>query len=582
MKKCNNIWDEYIKIEEIGSNFFSKVYKAKNNLTDNYVAIKEIKKTNINENTILKVIETMKKLKNSILLLNSIETNEYYYLIYELCFLSLEKYLNIRENPLSINEIKEMLLELNKCFKEMKEKNIIHGNLKPSNILLSLNKTNINKMDFKISDFGINELRDIKKINLDNIQITMSPEIIKGEKNMISSKSDIWSLGIIIYYMLFKQLPYINNKDDIQEIENNEKLKLIYDLKLKDLINKMLIININKRISWEDYFKHPFFNQNSNENIELKNKITSFTAQKIIQIDFNESVNYLMQINKNYFIASIGKGIIKIFDNFFKIILTIQLEKKHFINYILQIKDGRIVTCSNNIKIIKLLDNYTRYEITQEFFDNQELICKVIELSTSHLVSLDYNGTVNFYMKSNDGSGEYFLFKINKNVFGTVSNAFEIPNKKFIISSGNKINFKIKLYDAQTCDYIKTLDKFDVMTYFAAKEIYLLLSPNILAIGTYCSISIIDLEKEILIKRYPVSTECNWYTYVITKFKNNYILCGIDGDIVLFLINDDWSLKYIGIIKNAHEIEVNSIIALDEKSFLSSGKEGKIIKWELI
>ena len=120
------------------------------------------------------------------------------------------------------------------------------------------------------------------------------------------------------------------------------------------------------------------------------------------------------------------------------------------------------------------------------------------------------------------------------------------------------------------------------MTYFAAKEIYLLLSPNILAIGTYCSISIIDLEKEILIKRYPVSTECNWYTYVITKFKNNYILCGIDGDIVLFLINDDWSLKYIGIIKNAHEIEVNSIIALDEKSFLSSGKEGKIIKWELI
>ena len=100
--------------------FFSKVYKAKNNLTDNYVAIKEIKKTNINENTILKLIEIMKKLKNSILLLNSIETNEYYYLIYELCFLSLEKYLNIRENPLSINEIKEMLLELNKCFKEMK------------------------------------------------------------------------------------------------------------------------------------------------------------------------------------------------------------------------------------------------------------------------------------------------------------------------------------------------------------------------------------------------------------------------------------------------------------------------------
>ncbi len=586
MKKVNSIWDEFIKIEEIGSNLFSKVYRAKNNLSDNYVAIKEIKKININENNILKVIETMKKLNNSVLLIDSFETTDYYYLILELCLLSLEKYLDIRENPLTINEIREMLLELNKCVKEMKEKKIIHGNLKPSNILLSLNKSNINKMNFKISDFGINDLRDVTKMNLNNIQITMSPEVLKGEKDKISSKTDIWSLGIIIYYMLFKEFPYtISNKNNVKEIVIKSKLKQTYDVKLNDLINKMLVININQRISWEEYYNHPFLNIKSNQNIKSKEfkKITSFKNQKILEIDFaKEEVLYLMQTNTNYFIASIGKGKIKIFDNFYTTLLTIH-EDNDQINYIIQIKDGRIVTCSNKIMIIKLLDNYTRYEITQEFNDNQKYICKIKELSTSHLVSVDYNGTMNFYMKSSDDSDEYFLFKVNTRAFPTVSNVYEIPNQKFIVSSGNRVNFNIKLFDSQTCDYIKTYNKFQVITYHAATDIYLLLNPNILAVGTYKTISIIDLEKERLIKKYVDSSEYDGYTYVITKFRNNYILSGNDrGDIELFVINDDWSLKSIGIIKGAHDSYIYSIIALDEKSFLSCGKEGKIKKWELL
>ena len=57
----------------------------------------------------------------------------------------------------------------------------------------------------------------------------MSPEILKGEENLICNKSDIWSLGIIIYYMLFKEYPY-NSKNEyqiIKEIESNKQLKSI-------------------------------------------------------------------------------------------------------------------------------------------------------------------------------------------------------------------------------------------------------------------------------------------------------------------------------------------------------------------
>ncbi len=104
------------------------------------------------------------------------------------------------------------VLDLNKSFKEKKDKNIIHRDLKLSNILLSLNKSKINKISFKISHFGLSKLIEGSKINkmsLKGITITMSFEILKGKENLICNKSDILSLGIIIF-------------------------------------------------SWEEYFKHPF------------------------------------------------------------------------------------------------------------------------------------------------------------------------------------------------------------------------------------------------------------------------------------------------------------------------------------
>ena len=268
-----NIWDKYKKLEIIGNISIADIYRAKNNSTKENVAIKEIKKIKINDSNknIIKEKEIIQKLKteNIVSLIEIIESQDSYFIISELCYMSLEEYIEKRKDPLSIDELREFLLELNKGFKEMNDNNIIHKNLKLSNILLSLNKKRMDKICFKISNFRMSKLLENE---LNDSPLTIAPEVLKRETNLISSKSDIWSLGIIIYYLLFKEYPYNGGEYNIiKQIESKKELNNIYCKELDDLIKKMLNPNINERISWENYFEHPFFNNNSKLNLPLFN-----------------------------------------------------------------------------------------------------------------------------------------------------------------------------------------------------------------------------------------------------------------------------------------------------------------------
>jgi tRNA A-37 threonylcarbamoyl transferase component Bud32 len=67
----------------------------------------------------------------------------------ELC-LNLDEYLKIRNEGLSIEELKYILIELNKMFKKMHDNNIYHKNLNLSNILISLDKINKTSLKYLI------------------------------------------------------------------------------------------------------------------------------------------------------------------------------------------------------------------------------------------------------------------------------------------------------------------------------------------------------------------------------------------------------------------------------------------------
>ena len=92
----------------------------------------------------------------------------------------------------------------------------------------------------------------------------MAPEIIN--KKDYDIKSDLWSVGIIMYEMLYGKVPFKagNFLELIKNINNTvivyEHPKIIPSYEALDLLKKLLVKEPNERSNWNDFFNHPWFN----------------------------------------------------------------------------------------------------------------------------------------------------------------------------------------------------------------------------------------------------------------------------------------------------------------------------------
>ena len=194
----------------------------------------------------------------------SFDTKEEFIIVMELCDNTLFYELAKTENGFNEKEIRDILLQLNNAFRKLNENNIAHRDIKLHNILVKYLNKEKTKFKVLLSDYGVsNQLNNItqKYQTFAGTKIIMAPEILKGEE--YNNKCDLWSLGIIIYQLYTKKIPYNGEVDNeiLEQIKNigQSILDKIKDEKLKDLLSKLLIEDPDKRISWEEYFKHDFF-----------------------------------------------------------------------------------------------------------------------------------------------------------------------------------------------------------------------------------------------------------------------------------------------------------------------------------
>ena len=252
-------------------------------------------------------IENMKICENkySVKFYESFENENILAVVMELCDNNLSNILIKKKEGFNIKEIYEIMYQLNKTFKIMRENRIVHRDIKLDNILIKYENNNILNFICKLTDYGISKKMNDFTIckNYIGTAITMAPEILKNEglNKEYDEKCDLWSIGVIIYQLYFKRPPFIGNKEYsiLNLIKNQGILKKTGYYKLDDLITKLLIEDPKKRLNWDEYFNHSFFK----DEIIITYKTDGKKEIKILGKQFeekNKNICYIIYKNKEY------------------------------------------------------------------------------------------------------------------------------------------------------------------------------------------------------------------------------------------------------------------------------------------
>ena len=319
----SDITNHYEVIKKIGEGSYGKIYKAKNKISNELRAMKQMEKSKIkNIQTFKNEIEILSKMNhpNIIKLFEVYEDPKYFYLINDLCTGGelLNKILNKKkETPFNEKEAVNIFKQLVSAISYCHNINIVHRDLKPENILFVNDDIN---SPIKIIDFGFS--KEFNNKNSKNKQKNMSskvgtvyyisPEILQGNYNELC---DIWSCGVILYIILCGYPPFQGNNDkeiykSIQsgKVDFPQKEWKSISKNAKDLILKMLC-PANKRYNAKQVLKHNWVNNKAPDskgelkinvesllNFKKSNKLRKVVLTFIASRLSDEEVNNIKQI----------------------------------------------------------------------------------------------------------------------------------------------------------------------------------------------------------------------------------------------------------------------------------------------
>lgn len=162
--------------------------------------------------------------------------------------LSLSK--KIEEKPMKLDQALDVAIQVAQGLQEAHEKDIVHRDIKSSNIMLT-EKGQAKIMDFGLAKKGGQTMMTKEGTTLGTISY-MSPEQSRGEE--VDSRTDIWSFGVMLYEMISGQLPFKGEYEQavIYSIMNEEAepltaLRTGVPMELERIVNKAMAKNQNER-----------------------------------------------------------------------------------------------------------------------------------------------------------------------------------------------------------------------------------------------------------------------------------------------------------------------------------------------
>ena len=204
--------NRYQRIEKIGEGTYGVVYKARDKVTNEIVALKKIRLDHDDEgipSTAIREISLLKECEHANIcpLKNLVYSVDRLWLIFDFLDYDLKMYMDKFGKPLPAEKVKSFTYQMLRGVAECHAKRILHRDMKPQNLLI--NKSGC----LKLCDFGLARAFALPIKTYTHEVITLwyrAPEILLGQK-VYSTPVDIWSCGTIFCEMAHKRPLFIGD-----------------------------------------------------------------------------------------------------------------------------------------------------------------------------------------------------------------------------------------------------------------------------------------------------------------------------------------------------------------------------------
>jgi len=262
--------DYYELKEVIGKGKFGVVNLGIHKKTQQQVAVKIINKDSIKtveDKELVRIEIGILKLchhPNVVRLLDHLENEDYIFIVMEYIEGgTLGQYFKKKNFNFSERQASSIMSQIANGVKYLHRYGIVHRDLKPDNIMIT------QQNDFgviKIMDFGLSKIVSTQEKMVDGYGTLsyVAPEVLL--RTPYNKEVDIWSMGVILYYMLCGHLPFKGNKEVIiaekivnDDLEFDEEEWEIRSKKVRELISSCLKKEPEERITIDEFLNHPWF-----------------------------------------------------------------------------------------------------------------------------------------------------------------------------------------------------------------------------------------------------------------------------------------------------------------------------------